>query len=91
MKSTQTMSQKSARESLGNPDLFHGGVYITRNGVAELFIQTAAEREAELAQIEQERQLKALGKIITRAKLDIAQGRHSTPEEVLRRMRAADE
>jgi hypothetical protein len=42
------MSQKSAREGLGNPELFQGGVYVTKNGLAELFVQTAEEREAEL-------------------------------------------
>ncbi|EQC1082475.1 hypothetical protein ACY2HL_004409 [Enterobacter roggenkampii] len=91
MKSTATMSQKSARESLGNPELFSGGVYVTRNGVAELFVQTAAEREAELAQIEQERQLNALGKILTRARNDIANRRYASPEEAIRRLRASDD
>jgi hypothetical protein len=38
------MSQKSAREGLGNPELFQGGVYVTKNGLAELFVQTAEER-----------------------------------------------
>ncbi len=39
-----TMSQKSAREGLGNPELFQGGVY--ENGLAELFIADRRE-EAE--------------------------------------------
>lgn len=86
----KTMSQKSARENLGNPELFGGGVYITRNGVAELFVQTAAERENEIAQIAHERQLNALGKILTRAKQDIAHGRSTSPEEAIRRLTASD-
>ena len=45
---TTTMSHKAVRESLSNPDLFKGGVYVTKNGTAELFIQPAAERQAEL-------------------------------------------
>ncbi|UNK63824.1 hypothetical protein [Buttiauxella ferragutiae] len=44
-----TMSQKTAREGLSNPELFEGGVFVTRNGVAELFVQTAAERQLEEA------------------------------------------
>lgn len=45
-----TISQKSAREMLGSPEQFRGGVFVTKNGSAELFIQTAEEREAELAE-----------------------------------------
>ncbi|MCP2002134.1 UNVERIFIED_ORG: hypothetical protein J2Y78_000674 [Buttiauxella agrestis ATCC 33320] len=44
-----TMSQKTVREGLSNPELFEGGVFVTRNGVAELFVQTAAERQLEEA------------------------------------------
>ncbi len=64
----QTMSQKAAREGLGSPELFEGGVFITKNGVAELFVQTAAEREAELKKIEEERQINALFKLAMIAK-----------------------
>ncbi|MFE8152631.1 hypothetical protein RBA63_12185 [Brenneria goodwinii] len=84
-----TMSQKTVRENLSNPDLFTGGVYVTKNGVAELFIQTAAEREAELAEMDRERQLNALGKILLKAKQDIAGERRMTPEEAIRRLRAS--
>ena len=38
-----TMSQKAAREGLGSPELFDGGVFVTKNGVAELFVQPAAK------------------------------------------------
>jgi hypothetical protein len=65
-----TMSQKSAREGLGNPELFQGGVYVTKNGLAELFVQTAEEREAELRERERERQSNALLKLVMAAKRD---------------------
>ncbi|MDN8683074.1 hypothetical protein Q0M91_14750, partial [Staphylococcus aureus] len=59
-----TMSQKLAREGLGNPELFQGGVYITKNGQAELFVQTAEERQLELQEREKERQSNALLKLV---------------------------
>lgn len=83
-----TMSQKTAREGLGNPELFTGGVYVTKNGVAELYVQPAAEREAELAERERQRQNDALFKILMRAKQDIANDRKSTPEEAKKKLRA---
>lgn len=84
-----TMSQKTVRENLSNLELFTGGVYVTKNGVAELFVQTAVEREAELAEMARERQLNALGKILLRAKQDIVSERRMTPEEAIRRLRAS--
>ncbi len=30
---TTTMSQKAVRESLGNPELFEGGVYVTKTAL----------------------------------------------------------
>ncbi|ADU68211.1 hypothetical protein [Pantoea sp. At-9b] len=85
----QTMSQKAAREGLGNPELFEGGVYITKNGVAELFVQTAAERESELRGIREERQINALFKLAMTAKQEIAVEGGLTPEEVLEKLRSA--
>ncbi len=85
----QTMSQKAAREGLGNPELFEGGVFITKNGVAELFVQTAAEREAELKSIEEERQINALFKLAMIAKQEIADDKGMTPDDVLARLRSA--
>lgn len=85
----QTMSQKVAREGLGNPELFKGGVFITKNGVAELFVQTAAEREAELVKMEEERQINALFKLAMMAKQEVADDEGMTPEEVLERLRNA--
>jgi hypothetical protein len=86
---TQTMSQKLARDSLGNAQTFEGGMYITKNGIAELFIQTAAERQVELKEIEEERNINALFKLAMIAKKEIATGKGMTPEEVLGRLRAA--
>lgn len=86
---TQTMSQKLARDSLGNAETFEGGIYVTKNGVAELFIQTAAEREAEVREMQQERNINALFKLATQAKKEIAEGKGMTPEDVLGRLRAA--
>lgn len=85
----KTMSQKLARDSLGNAQNFEGGMYVTKNGVAELFIQTAAERQAELKEMEQERNINALFKLAMMAKKEIADGKGMTPEEVLGSLRAA--
>lgn len=82
------MSQKLARDSLGNAQTFEGGMYVTKNGVAELFIQTAAERQAELREIEQERNINALFKLSMMAKKEISDGKGMTPEEVLGKLRA---
>ncbi len=84
----KTMSQKSAREGLSNPELFEGGVYITKNGVAELFVQTAAERQAEEAERMRERQDNALLKLVMKAKQEAAEGKIFTPEEALQQLRA---
>jgi len=89
MRMAQTMSQKAAREGLGSPELFEGGVFITKNGVAELFVQTAAEREAELKKIEEERQINAMFKLAMIAKQEINDNQGMTPEEVLERLRSA--
>lgn len=86
---TTTMSQKAAREGLGSPDLFEGGVFVTKNGVAELFVQTAAEREAEMRERNLERQANALLKLVMLAKQDIKNQRGTSPEETLRRLREA--
>lgn len=84
----QTMSQKTAREGLSNTELFEGGVYVTKNGVSELFVLTAAEREAEIRERDRERQNVALLKLVMLAKKEINQGRGMSPEEALRRLRA---
>ncbi|GIU13912.1 hypothetical protein L5L55_08025 [Shewanella glacialipiscicola] len=84
-----TMSQKSARDGLGTPSKFEGGVFVTRNGVAELFVQTAAEREVEINELRMERQTNALLKLVMLAKQDIKDNRKISPEEALRRMRDA--
>lgn len=87
--SISTMSQKSARDGLGTPDKFEGGVFITKNGVAELFVQTAAEREVEMNELRMERQTNALLKLVMMAKQDIKEDRKMSPEEALRRLRDA--
>lgn len=84
-----TMSQKLAREGLGNPELFQGGVYITKNGQAELFVQTAEERQLELQEREKERQSNALLKLVMIAKEDIANGQVMSPEDVKRKLRGS--
>ncbi|GKX54151.1 hypothetical protein SOASR030_02630 [Leminorella grimontii] len=84
-----TISQKAAREMLGMPENFSGGVYVTKNGVSELFIQTAAEREAELAAQASERQSNALLKLVMLSRQDIAEQKTMTPEEALKRRRQA--
>ncbi|CRL61577.1 hypothetical protein ACNARK_07435 [Proteus sp. DFP240708] len=84
-----TMSQKLAREGLGNPELFQGGVYITKNGQAELFVQTAEERQLELQEREKERQSNALLKLVMIAKEDIANEQVMSPEDVKRKLRGS--
>jgi len=86
---SQTMSQKLARDSLGNAETFAGGVYVTKNGIAELFIQTAAERDAELREMQEERNINALFKLATLAKKEIEDGKGMTPEEARRKLREA--
>ena len=86
---TTTISQKVAREKLGDPEVFQGGVYVTKNGVAELYIQTAEEREREIQEQEQERQAVALLKLTLMAKKDIANNNTYTPEDVLKKLKAA--
>ncbi|CAK7005711.1 MAG: hypothetical protein MEPRV_00263 [Providencia sp.] len=81
------MSQKAAREGLGNPELFKGGVFVTKNGQSELFIQTSVEREIELK--ERERQANALLKLVMAAKDDVKNKRTLSPEEALEKLRAA--
>lgn len=85
---TTTMSHKAVRENLSNPELFKGGVYVTKNGTAELFIQPAAERQAELAEREYQRQQDALFRILMRSKQDFINNCKMSPEEVLKRLDA---
>jgi len=49
MNTVKAMSQRAAREALGTPESFSGGVYVTKNGTPELFITTAADRAQEQA------------------------------------------
>ncbi|AVL73086.1 hypothetical protein AB6F62_18695 [Providencia huaxiensis] len=86
---SNTMSQKAAREGLGNPELFKGGVFVTKNGQSELFIQTSVEREIELKERERERQANALLKLVMAAKDDVKNKRTLSPEEALEKLRAA--
>lgn len=84
-----TMSQRTAKESLGNPDAFKGGCLVTKNGVAELYIQTIEEREQEENALESARQANALLKLAMLAKEDVENGRIYSEEEVLQKLRAA--
>ncbi len=88
MNSNQTMSQKLARDSLGNAAAFEGGVYVTKNGVSELFIQTAAERQAEIRDRAGKKHKRPF-KLALQAKKEVADGKGMTPEDVLGRLRAA--
>lgn len=89
MNKTHTMSQRAAKDCLGNPDAFKGGCVVTKNGTAELYIQTAEEREQEERIFHAERQANALLKLAMMAKEDVAAGRVHSKEEVLERLRAA--
>lgn len=83
-----TISQKTAREMLGTPQNFRGGVYVTKNGAAELFIQTAEEREAELAERHQLQQVNAMLKLVNLSQHDFENGRHESARELLARRRS---
>ena len=83
MNKYQAMSQRSAKDNLGNPDMFKGGAIITRNGHAELFIQTAKERENEERLMHEQQQAIALVKLAVMAKQDVENGDTYTPEEAL--------
>ncbi|WP_345868330.1 hypothetical protein [Shewanella algae] len=89
MMKISTMSQKNARDGLGTPSNFEGGVFVTRNGVAELFVQTAAEREEEMRERRMERQTNALLRLAMLAKRDIENDRIMSPQEALRRLHDA--
>lgn len=84
-----TISQRAAREGLGTPEIFQGGVYVTRNGTAELFIQTAEDRAAELQAQASEREKKALLRLVMLAKQDVSAGRTFSVEQAKERMRHA--
>ncbi len=51
--------------------------------MAELFIQTAAERESELARLEEDEQINAMLKLLALSKKDIENGDVMSPEDVL--------
>ena len=89
MNKTQTMSQRAAKDCLGIPDAFKGGCVVTKNGTAELYIQTAAERAQEERILHAERQANALLKLAMMAKEDIATGRVHSKEQMQDRLRAA--
>lgn len=89
MKDTvKTISLRAAREALGTPKSFSGGLYVTKNGVPELFI-TTADRAQELAQLQQECEHKALTKLVSIATHDIVFGKTYSLEETLTRLREA--
>lgn len=88
MSNPKTMSQRSAKAQLGNPSEFEGGCLITRNGVAELFIQTAEERAEELNKIDVDKQAHALLKLTMLAKSDIDNGNVFSQEEALAKIKA---
>lgn len=82
----KVISLRAAQEALGNLESFSGGVYVTKNGVPELFITTVAERAQELAELQQEREQKALVKLVALATKDIAAGKSYTVDEALTRL-----
>ncbi|MFT6895893.1 MAG: hypothetical protein ACJA13_000290 [Paraglaciecola sp.] len=85
----QTISQRTAKDNLGNPEVFKGGCLVTKNGVAELFIQTAEERLQEEKNQQADKQANALLKLAMMAKEDVNAGRVASKDEVLNRLRAA--
>ncbi len=82
----KAISQKAAREGIGEPSTFTGGVYVTKNGSPELFIMTAKERAAELAERYQEAQDRALIKLLVMSQQDIRAGNTYSLEKTLERL-----
>lgn len=84
MKDTiKVISLQAARAVLGNPESFKGGIYVTKNGVPALFITTATERALELAELQQDREQKALVKLVALAIQDITACKTYTVDEAL--------
>lgn len=84
-----TISQKAARDLLGTPEYFEGGVFVSRNGKAELFIQTASEREAELARRAEDEQINAMLKLVALSQKDVGNDDVMTAEELLAERKAS--
>lgn len=78
----------SLQEELENPESFNGELYVTKNGVPELFI-TTADCAQELAEIQQECEQKALVKLVTLATQDITAGKTHSLDDALVRLRKA--
>lgn len=74
---------------LGTPEQFRGGVYITKNGTTELFVQTADEREAELAERHLHTETAAMLKLVGLSQRDYEEDRFSSGRDALARKRAA--
>ncbi|AWA05055.1 hypothetical protein [Aeromonas hydrophila] len=88
-KTINTISQRAAREGLGTPEMFQGGVFVTKNGITELFIQTAEDRELELEALANDRENKALLRLVMLAQRDVTEGRTFSVQEAKERMRHA--
>lgn len=84
-----TISQKAARDNLGTPEYFEGGVFVSRNGKAELFIQTAEEREAELARRAEDEQVNAMLKLAALSMKDVENGDFISGEDLLAQRKAS--
>lgn len=82
----RAVSQRSARDTLGSPEMFRGGVFVTKNGTPELFIQTAEERMAELNERSNEQEQKALLRLVTLAKQDINRGNTLSADQMRGRL-----
>ncbi len=62
---------------------------VTKNGIAELYIQTAEERQLDEKNRQNEQQATALLKLAIMAKDDVISGRTYSKDEVLERLLAA--
>ena len=82
------MSVSTARNMLGNPEAFTGGVFATVNGVDSLYICTAEERKAELEERARDAQLLKEISSTIRGLNDVVEGRVLTPEQVRERLDA---
>lgn len=83
----KAISQKMARDLLGAPEEFSGGVFVTKNGEPTLFMQPADERLQEQEQLQIEREGLAMTRLVMLSLTDINHGRVMTRDDVLAKLR----
>lgn len=83
----KVISQKAARDLIGSPEEFSGGVIVTKNGEPTIFMQPASERISEQEQLQMERESIALAQLVMLSRNDVSNGRTVSGREMLDRLR----